>query len=273
MKWHALQAPADAGYAPPRRALWIGAGLTLLLHVGILVLFRYGDRANSADDAHDPEAFVIETELLRWGEVEPDETSLPTIANPRPGQGEANVDELPEETQEAPTETVDLNPSPSDAAEDLPTERRPEEKEQSKDVPQAADRGKTNPHRPTNDLPIEGFGDGYRSGTSLSPSAQRNMLARIQEQLQGAFSPPRSLSDEQLQRLSIRFHVRIAKDGQVIGWEVLESSGNRQFDTAAAMTLNRFKNGSSRLEMDSITDADFRALVEAKGLPIVMVGQ
>lgn len=273
MKWHALQAPAQAGHAPPRRALWIGAALTLLLHVGILVLLRYGDRAQPDEDAPSQEAFVIETELLRWGEVEPDDTSMPTIANPRPGQGEVNVEELPEETQEAPTETVDLNPAPSDAAEDIPTERRPEEKEQKQDVAQAADRGQTNRHRPTNDLPIEGFGDGYRSGTSLSPSAQRNMLARIQEQLQEAFSPPRSLSDEQLQRLSIRLHVRIAKDGQVLGWEVLQPSGNRQFDTAAAMTLNRFKSGSSRLEMDSISDVDFRALVEAKGLPIVMVGQ
>lgn len=273
MKWHALQAPRLTGNATSHRALALGVAITLLLHVGILVLFRMSDAQDTEKDGGDQEAFVIETELLRWGEVEPDLKSLPTIANPRPGTGEVNVEELPEETQEAPTETVDLQPEPRDDAQDMPTERRPEVNPQEANVPQAADRGATNPHRPTNDLPLEGFADGYRGGTSLSPSAQRNMLARIQEQLQSAFSPPRSLSDEQLQRLSIRFHVRIAKDGQVIGWDVLDSSGNRQFDTAAAMTLNRFKNGSSRLEMDSITDADFRALVEAKGLPIVMVGQ
>src|SRR5690625_229196 len=273
MKSHALQPPVHTGQATSRRGLILGAGLTLLLHVGLLVLFRLSDAQDASDAASEQQAFVIETELLRWGEVEPDMKSLPNIANPRPGKGEVDVENLPEETQEAPTETVDLHPEPTENPVDLPTERRAEIKEQDANLPQAADRGATNPHRPTNDLPLEGFADGYRGGTSLSASAQRNMLARIQEQLQSAFSPPRSLSDDQLQRLSVRFHVRIAKDGQVLGWDVLQSSGNRQFDTAAAMTLNRFKNGSSRLDMDSITDTDFRALVEAKGLPIVMVGQ
>lgn len=274
MKWHALQPPGRVERKTPRGAFILGVVLTLFLHLGVLLVLRLGDGQNGSDASDDQQAFVIETELLRWGEVEPDDTQMPTIANPRPGQGDATSDELPEETQEAPTETVDLNPKPTEeGAEDIPTERRPEEKEQDADLPQASDRGETNPHRPTNDLPIEGFADGYQGGTSLSPSAQRNMLARIQEQLQSAFRPPRSLSDAQLQRLGVRFHVRIAKDGQVLGWDILEASGNRQFDTAAEVTLNRFKNGSSRLDMDSITDADFRKLVEEKGLPIVMVGE
>lgn len=273
MKWNAAQPPVLPRRVTPRRALTVGAILTLVIHLGVLVVLRMSETPDDVDDLS-AEAFVIETELLRWGEVEPDEDSLPSIANPRPGEGERPEEEtLPEETREAETETVDLNPEPKDAGDETQSERRPKEIEQDDKLPQASDRGETNPHRPTNDLPIEGFGDGYRSGTSLSPSAQRNMLARIQEQLQGAFSPPRSLSDEQLHGLSVRFHVRIAKDGQVLGWEVLESSGNRQFDTAASMTLNRFKNGTSRLDMDSISDTNFRSLVEAKGLPIVMIGQ
>lgn len=273
MKWHALQPPGRVERKTPRGAFILGVVLTLVLHLGVLVVLRLGEGQGASDASDAQEAYILETELLRWGEVEPDDTQMPTIANPREGQGESAQEELPEETQEAPTETVDLSQQPSDSAEDIPTTRRPEEQEQKADVPQASDRGETNPHRPTNDLPIEGFADGYQSGTSLSPSAQRNMLARIQEQLQSAFRPPRSLSDAELKRLGIRLHVRIAKDGQVLGWDILEASGNRQFDTAAEVTLNRFKNGSSRLDMDSISDADFRKLVEEKGLPIVMVGE
>lgn len=272
MKWHAAQPPVAPTSITPRRALAVGVVLTLMVHLGVLVILRLSETPDAMEEVPQ-EAFVIETELLRWGEVEPDMQALPSIANPRPGEGEPQEEAFPEETQEIPTETVDLQPMDKDAGERVHTERRPKEVEQKSNLPRASDRGATNPHRPTNDLPIEGFRDGYRSGTSLSPSAQRNMLARIQEQLQGAFSPPRSLSDDQLQGLSVRFHVRIAKDGQVLGWEVLESSGNRQFDTSAAMTLNRFRNGPSRLDMDSISDANFRSLVEAKGLPIVMVGK
>lgn len=272
MKWHAAQPPVTPRRVTPSRALLVGVILTLMVHLGGLVILRLSETPAALDDVSQ-EAFVIETELLRWGEVEPDMQALPSIANPRPGEGERQEEVFPEETQEIPTETVDLQPVDEDAGSEDNTERRPKEVAQDANLPRASDRGATNPHRPTNDLPIEGFRDGYRSGTSLSPSAQRNMLARIQEQLQGAFSPPRSLSDDQLQGLSVRFHVRIAKDGQVLGWEVLESSGNRQFDTAAAMTLNRFRNGTSRLDMDSISDANFRSLVEAEGLPIVMLGQ
>lgn len=272
MKWHAAQPPAQPKRVTPRRALAVGVTLTLVIHLGVLVILRLSETPDDLEDSAS-EAFVIETELLRWGEVEPDSHSLPSIANPRPGEGERQDEVFPEETQEAPTETVDLHPDSKEADQAAKTERRPQDLEQDTKLPRATDRGATNPHRPTNDLAIEGFGDGYRSGTSLSPSAQRNMLARIQEQLQGAFSPPRSLSEDQLQGLSVRFHVRIAKDGQVIGWEVLESSGNRQFDTAASMTLNRFRNGPSRLDMESISDANFRSLVEAEGLPIVMLGK
>src|SRR5690625_7819007 len=110
MKWHALQPPVHTGQATSRRGLILGAGLTLLLLVGLLVLFRLSDAQDASDAASEQQAFVIETELLRWGEVEPDMKSLPNIANPRPGKGEVEVEKLPEETQGAATGTVDLHP-------------------------------------------------------------------------------------------------------------------------------------------------------------------
>lgn len=267
----------SATRAIPWRELGAGAGLTLLLHLCFLAFFVFRNDSALEDDGAANLALIVETELLRWGEVMPDEAALPTIPNPRPAvERTPTPDEPvapPPETQEAPTEVVDLQ-TPTEIAEaPKPTERRRDVQEQKPDLPAAQYRGETNPHRPVNDDAIQGFADGYRGGTSLSPSAQRNLLARVQEQLQSAFSPPRSLSVDELRRLRIRIHVRIASDGRIVGWEVLESSGNRQFDTAATMTLNRFRNGIDRLDMASIRDASFRSMIEAEGLPIVMVGQ
>lgn len=261
----------------PWRELAAGAVLTLGLHLIFLALFVFRNDSALEDETSGTHALIVETELLQWGEVAPDDTSLPTIANPRPAVERPTSPEEqvppPDETQEAPTDVVDLQAPTKVAAADIPTEVRPEVRERKPDVDTARYRGENNPNRPSNDHAIEGFQDGFRGGTSLSPSAQRNLLARIQEQLQTAFSPPRSLSDEELRRLRIRIHVRIATDGRILGWDILEPSGNRSFDTAATMTLNRFRNGADRLDMASIRDASFRAFIEAEGLPIVMVGQ
>lgn len=262
----------------PWRELAAGVGITLALHliaVGIFVL--RARQAASERPEQGMHALIVETELLRWGEELPDPTAMPTIPNPKPAPEREQVAEQPptpqQETQTAPTEVVDLQASAEVALDAQPTEIRPTIEEQKPQTPVATYRGPTNPHRPTNDLAIQGYQDGFRGGTSLSPSAQRNLLARIQEQLQRAFRPPRSLSDDELQRLKIRVHVRVAADGQILGWDVLESSGNRQFDTAATMTLNRFRNGMDRLDMASIRDASLRQFIESEGLPIVMVGQ
>lgn len=250
--------------------------MTLVLHLAAVLALVWGATAKNAEDDDAQRAFVVETELLRWGEVEPGDTALPTIANPRPAPATAPPpapDAPPPETsQEAPTEVVNLGAAER-AADTPPTELRAEVRDQRDDTPIAGYRGETNPHRPVNDEAIQGFADGFRGGTSLSPSAQRNLLARIQEQLQRAFSPPRSLSDEELRRLQIRLHVRITSDGRIVGWDIVQASGNRQFDTAATMTLNRFRSGSDRLDLVSISDPGFRALIEAQGLPIMMVGQ
>lgn len=272
-----VQTAAPISSAPrtmPWRELATGAAVTLALHLTMVLALVWGAADDAEDDA--PQlALVVEAELLRWGEVEPEDTALPTIANPRPAPvtapPPARDAPQPPETQEAPTEVVNLNAANSAAA-TPPTELRPEERDRRDDTPTAHYRGETNPHRPVNDEAIQGFADGFRGGTSLSPSAQRNLLARIQEQLQRAFSPPRSLSDEELRRLQIRLHVRIASDGRIVGWDILQASGNRQFDTAATMTLNRFRSGSDRLDLASISDPGFRELIEAQGLPIMMVG-
>lgn len=258
----------------PWRELAFGAGATLAIHCGLLVWFAVGRNAEPEPKAEPVLAMIVESELLRWGEQEPDPTAMPQIANPRPAPDNAPPSVTPptEETREAPTETVDLRANER-AESATPTERRAQEVEANPNASVATNRGPSNPNRPTNDVPIEGFADGFRGGTSLSPSAQRNLLARIQEQLQSAFRPPRSLSDTELQRLKIRVHVRISKEGQILGWEVLESSGNRQFDSAALTTLNRFRNGMDRLDMASIRDVSYREFIESQGLPITMVGQ
>lgn len=266
--------PASGRVVAPWRELSLGVAVTLGLHLGVLGWLALSQRFDASSDDAPAMALVVETELLRWGEQAPSDTEMPQIANPRPAPEREEVAPpvKPDETREAPTEVVDLNARPSTEAA-IPTERRAQEREDTSDAAVATYRGPSNPNRPTNDVPIEGFADGFRGGTSLSPSAQRNLLARIQEQLQRAFRPPRSISESELQRLRIRVHVRIASDGQIIGWEVLEPSGNRAFDSAALTTLNRFRNGIERLDMASIRDASYREFIESQGLPITMVGQ
>lgn len=271
MKWKGQRRPGQFRVGEDSRSVIAGAALTLILHLGIIWTLTPG--ASRLDDDEDIDPMIVETELLKWGEVEPDDKALPNIANPRPADPRNVSDARPEETQAPAEEAVVLNADEKKDGESNEQQKKADDQERKADVADATYRGETNPHRPTNDIPIEGFGDGFKGGTSLSPSAQRNMLAQIQEQLQKAFSPPRSLSEDALKKLSIHVHIRIAPDGQILKWQVEAPSGNRQFDTAALTTLNRFRNGKDRLDMNSITDPGFRSLIEAKGLPIVMVGQ
>ncbi len=258
-------------------ALAAGSALTVLVHVCVVV----GLVAVSGHEAEavvpEPEMLpVIDMELLRWGEEMPAENALPVIANPVPAPMRPEPPSPPQPNAEpAPTETVNLA-EPSDAAperDERPREQRPVEIERSNDAPVAAYRGPTNPNRPTNDAPIQGSPDGFHGGTSLSATAQRNLLARIQAQLQRAFRPPRSIPDDELRSLEIEVRIRVAPDGQVTGWRVRTPSGNALFDSSALATLNRFKVGRDRLDLSSITDDALRARIESDGFTVRMVGR
>lgn len=247
------------------------------MHVGVvafLIFFQSVSNANRDDDM--VQLPVISTELLKWGEEMPDENALPVISNPAPAP---EPDEMPEvlpepdpEAEPTPAETVDLNAAPSDTP--APTEQlKPREPERTEDAPQVAYRGETNPHRPTNEHRIQGSPDGFRGGTSLSDSAIRNQLSAIQDQLQRAFRPPRSISESALRSMEARFRISVDASGRIVRWELIRSSGNRQFDTTAEAAFNRFRHGSERLRLSSITDEPLRDQIVAQGFETTMIGR
>lgn len=252
----------------------LGAGVlcTVLIH-GVLLAWMLG----GSDEAAAPsrEALVVETELLQWGEALPNDNELPTIANPAPSPlpPESQTQPPQQEVAEAPTEVVDLQRSDEPAEVEVPTEIRSELREDDREREIAQNRGETNPYRPINNEPVIGLPDGFRGGTSLSASAQRNQLARIMEQLQQQFRPPSSLSDAELARLGTTIYVEIEADGRISAFRTVSSSGNRAFDSAARQAINRFSRGPLRLDMASIANAEFRELITQSGLNIRMVGR
>lgn len=252
----------------------LGAGVvcTVLFH-GIVLGWLL--RAEPEVVPEGREAMVVETELLQWGEALPDENALPTIANPAPSPLPPEADTQPpqDEVAEAPTEVVDLQRSEEPADVQLPTEVRSEVREEDEARELAQNRGETNPHRPVNNAPVIGLPDGFRGGTSLSASAQRNQLSRIMEQLQREFRPPSSISDAELARLGTTVYVEIDSDGRIREFRTIGSSGNAAFDSAARQAINRFSRGPLRLDMASIANTEFRELITDSGLNIRMVGR
>lgn len=249
--------------------LVLGAALTALIH-GLFLAFMLFARAGVAT-ADDPVILpVISAELLRWGEVMPEPGELPTIPNPAPAPTpevppERPAPAQPDEQPPAPQEIVLSRERPETPArrdETRGTERR------TADGPTRQYRGEHNPNRPITDGPIYGSPDGFIGGTSLSETAIRDQFSRIRAQLQRAFRPPATLTDDELRRLRTLVEIRVTSTGQITGWRVLESSGNRLFDAQVESMLNRFRVGRDRLDLGSIRDDRLREEVIGRGFRI-----
>ncbi|TVQ95528.1 MAG: hypothetical protein EA398_17235 [Deltaproteobacteria bacterium] len=256
--------------------LVFGAILTAVVHGGFLAFMLFG-RAGVAE-AEDPVILpVLSADLLRWGEVMPDPGELPSIPNPAPApmpQDRPDTPPPPEPEEQPPAPDEVVLPRDEPPPEPAPQRDRPERRPERTDAQAAADaperpwRGEHNPNRPITDGPMYGSPDGFIGGTSLSESAQRDMLSRIRAQLQRAFRPPATLSDAELRRLHTRVQIRVSSEGQILGWDVVESSGNRLFDTQVEAMLNRFRVGRERLDLASIPHEGLRNQMIQRGFVI-----
>ena len=110
---------------------------------------------------------VIETELLMYGEVMPDDGELPWIANPEEAPQESDPEPAPipeEETTLPEQETVVIEPEPVAEPSEVVQENRPDPVEHRPELAERQDRGETNPNRPENQRPTMGSQDGFQGG-------------------------------------------------------------------------------------------------------------
>ena len=250
----------------------VGAFLTAVAHVGVIGLMFFAFAPGSGDDVTDALP-VLELELLRWGEAMPDPTALPEIANPTEAPDEAQPPDPeeapPEEEAQADPDEVVLNP--------IPTEQPPEEREteavperEQTESTQVVDRGETIQQRPTNTVPIPGSPSGLIGGTSFSDSVLARQLATIIRQIQQAVHRPETITQDLWTQYWARVHIRMDDDGRITRMTFVDPSGNRQFDSAVRYGLNRFGEGSQRLTMSSVTNAQLREVLVEQGLIIVI---
>ena len=250
-----------------------GVLLTIVAHaafVGLLSLVA-GFGGDEPDTILLP---VVSTELLMLGDVMPEDGELPWIANPEPAPQNPEPAEAPtppeEETTLPQQETVVLN-APAEA-EQVREENRPVPEQSNPERAPRQDRGETNENRPTNDRPRMGSPDGYVGGTSLSAQALQNQFAGLVAQLGRALRRPSSIPDAEYRRLEALIQIRTTSEGRITNWEFVESSGNQIFDSAVSSMLNRFRTGSDRLRLSTVSNEDLRARMISEGFRIPVRG-
>lgn len=262
-------------------SVFSGVALSLVAHVGIIALMVLANFGSDEPAGPDPfELPVIETELLMLGEQMPEDGMLPRMANPEEApQVDDNPapPEIPEEETALPdqeTVVIEREAEPEPEPEPRREENRPNpEREQPRDAPERRDRGETNPNRPTNNDPRLGSREGFAGGTSLSEAAQRNQLAPIASQLARALSRPAGIDDSTYRRLSCDVRFRVSEAGRVLDWTIVDPSGNELFDAAVTRMLNTFRFGSARLNLNAVTNEQFRAEIVRRGFVTTVRGR
>lgn len=239
----------------------IGIILTVLIHALPIAIYQNEETFGcggvaSADVESDDLLPVVSMELLRWGEVMPDENELPWISNPAPEERPEDVVVIEDDTDTVVVEEEEIDRD----------DRVEDEEDDDEDVPEDTERH--NEHRPTNDDPELGSPDGWRGGTSLSDSAVSNFLSEIQSQIQRHYRAPSSLSSDQLEELEASIHIEIDATGRIIHYRIRRSSGSDAFDASAEMAVNHFSRGSARLRLPP--NEEFREMILEHGILITL---
>ncbi len=264
-----------AANSPDRIALFFGGALSFVAHAALLFLLFV---ATGPAEDETPETIslpIISAEMLMLGDVMPVDGELPWIANPEEAPSEDNQLEpapVPEEETTLPQqETVVLNPEPAPAQTVREENRaRPEERQPERE--ERRDRGETNPNRPTNERPRMGSTEGSEGGTSLSASAMRNQFAGLVRQFGRAMRRPSGITDAEYRTLEAMVHIRCTEAGRITAWEFVDRSGNRLFDSAVESMLNRFRLGSDRLQLSSVSNDELRERMIREGFRIPVRG-
>lgn len=265
-----MSTPYDSQRTGPVE-VFAGVALTCVAHVALGTLLFLVESHKEPEERQSVELLVIDAELAALGDVLPVAGQLPEIANPEEAPEDAPPPDptqpIPEETSVPDSEVVVLEQEPQPTQEQERTVVRADEVQQNRDAPDRADRGETNPNRPTNDRPRVGFQDGYAGGTSLSESALRNQFAIIQSQIGRQIERPLSIDEATWRSLNAVYFIRVAVNGQIVEFEQVRGSGNHVFDAQIEVALNRFRNGRERLRLNSLND-EFREAFISEGFRI-----
>jgi outer membrane biosynthesis protein TonB len=253
-----------------REGMVFGMVITAGIHVllGFLLAFAAVSRMSDAADLSQ-EMPVITMELLQWGEEMPNPNALPEIANPEEAPEEAlppEPEQEPEETSPPEQEIVNLAPPPEEPRERVPEENRPEERPTNPERAPQTDRGPTEIRRPTNRTPVPGSPGGVVGGTSLNDNALARQLATIVRQVNSEVRRPSTLTESEWRSMWALVHITMTQDGQITRIQIREGDYNRAFQMAVTHGLNRFKDGSSRLQLSSVTNAELRNVLIQHGL-------
>ncbi len=214
----------------------VGVFFTALIHCALLgfLLLSTGPPAEAAQELVEPEPHPYEViPIARYGEVLPDQDELPNIVNP--------ADDV------RPEDVVTLNDD--NQPDTSPLDDRPTRPDPDIDPDQPRDSERHDPNRPTNSEQQQGFSDGSRYGTSLSPTALSNLFAPVQAQIQRAVRPPSTLSETQLEELHGVVSVAVDRDGKITGFRWQVRTGHAQYDAAIERALNLFRYSSRRLHL------------------------
>ncbi len=253
-----------------REGMVFGMVVTAGIHVLLGFLFAFAAVSRMNDEAAvDTEMPVLTMELLQWGEEMPNPNALPEIANPEDAPEDAlppEPDEEPQETTPPEQEVVNLAQPPQQERERAPEENRAQERPTNPEREQQRDRGPTETRRPTNTTPVPGSPGGVIGGTSLSDNALARQLATIVRQINSEVRRPSTLTEAEWRSMWALVHITMTDEGQITRIRIQDGSYTRAFQMAVTHGLNRFKDGSSRLQLTSVTNAGLRSTLVQHGL-------
>jgi TonB family protein len=247
-----------------RKIFWLALAVTAVVHALIAVALATATGTAELEPAQSAlqrklcgDARCAEKPML-WDRRLPDEGAAADVGVieatvvPMLGMAEAKAGELPKLTKYEQPERIEEavnvskdNANPEDVKNKAELAKKAELDRQRKDRTLAALLGAPEDddprRRPTELAKIVGQRDGsvYGSGTEWK---EGNVYGgKVALALRREFTVPPFLSDADLRKLRVRVRVKkLTEAGQILDFEVLDRSGNAQFDAAAVAAIKRF---------------------------------
>lgn len=279
-----------------RRPLWLGISVTIAVHVVIAIALA---TATGTPDVESGRLLLSKRlcDGMRCSErpLFCDRRPLDEVGGadigiieativPMLGLAQARAGELPkltkyeqpEKIEEAVNITKD-NTNPEEIKNKAEAAKKAELDRQRKDRTLAAILGAPEDDdprkRPTALEKIVGQRDGSVYGTGTEWKEGNVYAGKVALAIREQFTVPPFLTDIELRKLRVRIRVKkLSETGQVLDYEVMEKSGNAQFDAAAVTAIKRFvpkEGGSMKLPQP---DAKTLSYVNANGMLVDLDG-